>query len=140
LGNGIVLRSRIVLLRSYWSWSLDWKRSSWKMISTHLESILSSGVLDSYLLTGGIDVRILSLPVSIRLSLFLELDTIVLDVSRAEATVSLEVSGFLQNGSVPGVNVLALLAGDDRGGCHYGENDHLIMKKKMEIKIEMIRE
>jgi hypothetical protein len=116
LRNGIVLLSRVVLWN--WSLSLDWKWSSWQMVSSDLESVLSSGVLDTDLLAVRVDIRVLSLSISVGSSLFLELYSIFLDVGRSETSISLEVSSLSQNSSVPWVNIS--LSGSSG---NYGQSD-----------------
>jgi len=115
--DGVVLWGRVVLWRStvlLWPWLMmmgcrascwKWSRGLWQMVTRDLETILACGVVNSDFLSIGVDVGVLSLPLPILSSLFLELYSILLDVSSPKTSIPLKVSGFSQNGGSLGVNV-----------------------------------
>jgi len=111
LWDGVVLGLRVVLwgwgsIRRWGGWNSGW--SLGQMIPTHLETILAGGVVDDDLLTVRVNIGVLSLPFSVLSSLLLELDTVLLDVGRAETTVSGKISGLCKDCSVLGVDPVTL--------------------------------
>lgn len=109
LGDGIVLRLWSIL----WSWGL-WNGSFWKMITRNLESVLSSGVLNSDGLAVISNVAVLTTTVTLGVSLFLELGAILLVVSRSETSITRKVTSLLENSSLLRINVtLSCNCGDE---------------------------